>query len=83
MPEASILSIAGKIALVGGTGRISAVVAHRLAKEGVNLAIRYRRSKTDAERLDNDVSLLMEHSCLTRGDVGEDVRRMVNVAVRR
>ena len=76
-----MLSLAGKGALLLGTRRVGQRVAHRLAREGVNLAIAYRSSKAEAEELQaalgTDVNV-----CLAQGDVGveEDVACMVAAA---
>jgi pteridine reductase len=74
-----VLSLAGKSALIVGTRRIGAVVAQRLAQEGVNLAISYRHSQKEAERLATIVTPLVERVHLVQGDitVEEDVRRIV------
>ena len=77
-----MLTLAGKGALMVGTKRIGALVARRLAQEGVNLSIAYRNSRAEAERLHEDVASLVEHACLVQGDVGveDDVRRMVETS---
>lgn len=72
-------SLRGRGALLIGTRRLGAVVAGRLAAEGVNLAISYRRSRAEAEQLRE--SLVGEGSrvVVVQGDmtVEDDVRRVI------
>ncbi|MGH7690403.1 MAG: SDR family NAD(P)-dependent oxidoreductase, partial [Gemmatimonadaceae bacterium] len=55
-------------------------VARRLAAEGVNLAISYRRSRTEAEQLRQSLVGVVERIVVVQGDmsVEEDVRRVVD-----
>ncbi len=78
-------SIAGKGALLIGTKRVGAHIAHRLASEGVNIGIAYRSSKAEAEALSKELAPKLERVCLIQGDlsVEEDVERMVDVAAER
>ena len=78
-------SLEGKAALMLGTKRVGKYVARRLASEGVNLAIAYRNSQTDAENLIAALSSEVGRASLLQGDVGqeEDVRRMVTEATER
>ncbi|BAZ17182.1 glucose 1-dehydrogenase [Calothrix sp. NIES-4071] len=82
----------GKNALItGATSGIGQVIAIRLATEGCNIAINYRKSIEDAE---NTEDLAMEKACgdisncgveslLVKGDVSkeEDIINMVNTVV--
>ncbi len=65
-----------------GAKRVGGVVATRLASEGVNLAIAYRHSKEEAERLRESVADAVERTCVVQGDlsVEEDAQRMVEHA---
>ena len=69
-------------ALLVGTKRVGERVALRLAAEGVNLAIVYRRSRDEAERLQKTVQSLVERTALMQADltIEEDVRRIVGEA---
>ena len=77
-----MLSLAGKGALVIGTKRVGQLVTRRLAKEAANLAIAYRSSRAEADRLYQAIAPEVERACLIQGDVTveDDVRRMVEVA---
>ncbi len=77
-----MLSLAGKGALVIGTKRVGQLVTRRLAKEAANLAIVYRSSRIEADRLHRAIEGKVERTCLIQGDVTveDDVRRMVEVA---
>ena len=47
----AVLSLAGRGAIVAGTRRVGATVVERLAREGVKVAVLYRNSRVEAERL--------------------------------
>ncbi len=55
-------------------------MARRLAAEGVNLAISYRRSRDDAENLQRELAAQVDRVVLVQGDmtVEDDVRRVVD-----
>ena len=65
-----------------GTKRFGEIIAHRLAKEGINLAIVYRSSRAEADRLSHTVKELTEHTALVQGDLTNenDVARIVQKA---
>lgn len=73
-------SLKGRGALLVGTRRVGATVARRLAAEGVNLAISYRRSRAAAEQLQQSLVNDVERIALVQGDmsVEQDVRRVVD-----
>ncbi len=77
-----MLQLKGKSALVIGTKRIGAVVTRRLAQEGVNLAIAYRRSVAEAQRLQDEVASQVQNTLLVQGDINleADVQRMTSQA---
>ena len=77
-----MLTLAGRGALLLGTKRVGERVARRLAEERVHLAIAYRSSRDEAERLYQAVSPMVDRACLVQGDVrvDEDVQRMVATA---
>lgn len=79
-----VQSLDGKSALLVGTRRVGATVAERLAGEGVNLAISYRRSRTDAERLQQALVGKADRILLVQGDMSDeaDVRRVVAESAR-
>ena len=72
-------------ALLVGTKRVGERVALKLAAEGVNLAIVYRSSKDEAERLQQNVQPLVERTALMQADLSieDDVRRIVSEAEER
>jgi 3-oxoacyl-[acyl-carrier protein] reductase len=74
----------GRGALLTGTLRIGAAVARRLAAEGVNLAISYRRSHDEADELRQSLAHQVERTVVLQGDmtVEDDVRRVVEESVR-
>ncbi|MBM3947868.1 MAG: SDR family oxidoreductase [SAR202 cluster bacterium] len=75
-------TLRGKGAIVVGTKRVGGQIALRLAAEGINLAIAYRSSRTEAEALRQAASSKTKRACLVQCDlsVEEDVRRMVSEA---
>ncbi len=77
-------SLRGRGALIVGTLRIGAVVARRLAAEGVNLAISYRRSRAEAEELRQSLVGEVDRIVVLQGDmsVEDDVRRVVDESTR-
>jgi len=79
-----VLTFAGKGALLLGTRRIGAVVAERLAREGVRLAIGYRSSRAEAEALRERVTRQGGQATLVQGDAAAepDARGMVEEAAR-
>jgi len=80
----SLISLEGKGALIVGARRVGAVVARRMAEEGINLAIGYRSSVKEAEALRSSVAGMVQRTCLLQGDlsVEADVKRMVESTVR-
>ena len=77
-----MLTLRGRGAILVGTKRVGGVVAHRLAREGVNLAIVYRSSRQEAERLNGEVAGLTERTALIGGDLSDedDVKGIVRSA---
>jgi NAD(P)-dependent dehydrogenase (short-subunit alcohol dehydrogenase family) len=77
-------SLEGRGALVVGTRRVGAVVARRLAAEGVNLAISYRQSRAEAEQLRESLVDEVGEVLLVQGDmsVEDDVRRVIDESAR-
>lgn len=75
-------NLAGKGALIVGAKRVGRVVAGRMAREGINLAIAYRTSKAEAEQLQSDVASMVEKTTLIQGNVAieENVKSMVKTA---
>ena len=79
-----MITLEGKGALIVGARRVGAVVARRMAEEGINLAIGYRSSVKEAEALRSSVAGMVQRTCLIQGDlsVEADVKRMVESTVR-
>jgi len=77
-----LLKLNGRGALLVGTRRIGAVVAQRLAREGVALAIGYRSSRAEAEGLREAVAQYATKAVVVQGDasVEADAQRMVGEA---
>ncbi|MDA1189578.1 MAG: SDR family oxidoreductase [Chloroflexi bacterium] len=75
-----MLSLKGKGALIVGAKRVGQVIAHRLADEGINIAIGYRSSSEEAEHLQSALSKKHVKACLVQGDLTSegDVKRMVD-----
>lgn len=76
--------LTGKVALVtgGGTG-IGKETSLLLAKEGVDIAVNYSRSKAEAEQTASDIAKLGQKGIAICADVSNDksVRKMVNEVV--
>ncbi|MBM3933427.1 MAG: SDR family oxidoreductase [SAR202 cluster bacterium] len=74
-----MFSLSGRNAIVVGTKRIGSLVAHRMAQEGINLAIVYRSSRDEAEELRASVAKLTAKACVVQGDltIEEDAKRLV------
>jgi pteridine reductase len=84
MGESNVITLEGKGALIVGARRVGAVVARRLAEEGVNLAISYRNSAKEAEMLQSSVAGMVQCTALIQADlaVEGDVQRMVESATK-
>jgi NAD(P)-dependent dehydrogenase (short-subunit alcohol dehydrogenase family) len=52
-----LINLEGKGAIIVGARRIGAIVASRMAADGINVAVVYRNSKAEAEALVNDLLL--------------------------
>lgn len=74
-----MISTKNKNALIVGAKRVGQIVGKRLAQEGVNLAISYRSSKTEAENLKKEAEKFKVKAILIQGDVASEtsVRNMV------
>lgn len=79
-----MINLKGKNALIIGAKRVGQVVGIRLAKEGVNLAISYRSSKEEAEKLQSEAKKSSVKTTLVQGDVAveADVKKMVQETVK-
>ena len=67
-----MIELAGKGVIVAGARRMGAVVASRLASEGVNLAITYRSSRKEAEALREGLSDKVERVTLIQADLANE-----------
>jgi pteridine reductase len=74
----------GRGALIIGARRIGATLARRLAVEGVDLAVSYRRSRSEAEQLRQALADEAGDVFLVQGDmsVEDDVRRVIDESAR-
>ncbi len=81
------MDLKGKVAVVtGGNGGLGQRIAHALAKEGVQLALVYAKSKADAERVAGEVSRGYNVQAAAFGcDLAKpaDITRMVDDVVSR
>ncbi len=79
-----MLDLKGRGAIVAGTRRIGATVVKRLAREGVNLAIVYRRSREVADALYASIHDHVDRACVIQADLAlpQDVTRIVEGAQR-
>src|SRR5688572_26528324 len=77
------VELRGKGAIIVGSRRVGRTVARRLAEEGVNLAITYRRSRAHAMALRRTVAPLVKKSTVIQCDLAQedDVKRMIDTAV--
>lgn len=66
-----------KAALIAGTKRVGQVVAHRLAADGINLAIAYRSSATEAQQLAESISNV--ETTLIQADLNDEQQTMAAV----
>ena len=78
-----MMTLQGRGALIVGARRVGAVLARRMAQEGINLAIGYRSSASEAEALRNSLSATGCTVCTLQGDLSHeaDVQAMVEQAV--
>jgi 3-oxoacyl-[acyl-carrier protein] reductase len=78
----TVLSLKGRGAILAGTRRLGGIVAQRLALEGVNLAIVYRRSLDEAKELQAIVARSGTEPVLIQADLSieEDVQRAIETA---
>jgi NAD(P)-dependent dehydrogenase (short-subunit alcohol dehydrogenase family) len=79
-----MLELKGRGAIVAGTRRIGATVVRRLAREGVHLAIVYRRSRDVADELYASIRSDVERACVLQADLAseQDVTVLVDEARR-
>jgi NAD(P)-dependent dehydrogenase (short-subunit alcohol dehydrogenase family) len=77
-----VRTLAGKNAILIGTKRVGAVVAQRLAAEGINQAIVYRNSRSEAESLAAEVGSVVERTVVVQANasIEEDVQRATTEA---
>ncbi len=78
-----MITLQGKGALIVGARRVGAVVARRMAQEGINLAIGYRSSATEAESLRESLAGTGSTAFTVQGDLSHeaDVQAMVEETV--
>ena len=64
--------ISKKILITGGATRIGAAIAKKLSGPDVEMIIHYNKSKTDAEKLKNNLSKNGTKIYLVKGDLGKE-----------
>ena len=64
-----MITLQGKGALIVGARRVGAVLARRMAQEGINLAIGYRSSASEAESLRDSLSGSGAMAITVQGDL--------------
>jgi NAD(P)-dependent dehydrogenase (short-subunit alcohol dehydrogenase family) len=81
--ESHLLSLEGKTALIVGSKRLGSVVARRLAKERVDLAIAYRESVDEVSALISELAPQVDKIHLVQGDISveSDVERIISESV--
>ena len=78
-----MITLQGKAALIVGARRVGAVLARRMALEGINIAIGYRSSASEAESLRDSLSGTGSMAITVQGDLSHEaqVQDMVDRAV--
>jgi len=78
------VNLSGKVALITGGKRIGAVVATRLAKEGVDIALVYNRSREEADETAAAARKLGSHTFCVQADVtsAEACQHAVDATIR-
>jgi NAD(P)-dependent dehydrogenase (short-subunit alcohol dehydrogenase family) len=78
------MQLQGRVALLTGARRIGALVAEQLAERGVDIALSYHRSRTEAEQTASRVKALGRRSLTVQADLsrGADCERLVDTAAR-
>lgn len=78
-----MITLQGKGALIVGARRVGAVLARRMAQEGIHLAIGYRSSASEAESLRDSLASDGARVCIIQGDLSHeaDVQSMVEQTV--
>lgn len=67
-----MLDMRGQGAVIVGAKRVGALVARRIADEGANVAIVYRSSRQEAERLRDDLAERTDRTALIQADLSEE-----------
>jgi NAD(P)-dependent dehydrogenase (short-subunit alcohol dehydrogenase family) len=77
-----MVDLAGRGILVVGARRVGAVLARRLAREGMRISIGYRSSRPEAEDLARDLQQMTDRVMVVQGDIARepDAGRMVELA---
>lgn len=78
-----MITLEGKGALIVGARRVGAVLAQRMAREGINIAIGYRSSAAEAESLRESLAETGQTVFTVQGDLSHeaDVQNMVEQTV--
>ena len=78
-----MITLEGKGALIVGARRVGAVLAQRMAREGINIAIGYRSSAAEAESLRDSLAETGATAFTVQGDLSHeaDVQNMVEQTV--
>jgi NAD(P)-dependent dehydrogenase (short-subunit alcohol dehydrogenase family) len=77
------MQLHGRVALITGARRIGAVVAEQLGKHGVDVALSYNRSQTEAEQTASRLKALGRRAIAVQADLtrAADCRTLVEQAV--
>jgi pteridine reductase len=77
----NVIELRGKGAIITGTRRFGAIIARRLAQEGVHIALVYRSSRTEAEELQKELASQTQ-VVLIQADLSDEsqVERVVQTA---
>jgi NAD(P)-dependent dehydrogenase (short-subunit alcohol dehydrogenase family) len=77
-----MINLSNKGALLIGGKRMGRIIANRLAKEKINIALIYHTSKTIADETLKEISPLSKKSCVIKADISNEtqVKNMFSVA---
>ena len=77
-----MINLSNKGALLIGGKRIGRIIANRLAKEKINIALVYNTSKIIADETLKEISPLVKKSCTIKADISNEkqVKNMLSIA---
>ena len=73
---------ANKIIITGGATRIGAAIAKKLSGPGVEIVVHYNKSKSNAEKLKNELLTYNAKIYLVKGDLSkeQDIKKIIKFA---